>query len=163
MSWIDAYFTGSPIQFPPYTPPQAVTPFAVQSQTTAAIDFGQCWGCISDLSMPSYMASGFQVVAEAVARRWSTSQGQLIDDPNYGFNVTDLLSDDLSAADVAYAQQQIAAEAQKDERVLSCAATLTLLATGMLTLAATIVTASGPFQMVLAVSAVTTTLLLVQS
>lgn len=129
--------------------------------SNAAINFGQCWGCISDLSMPSYMAAGNQCVAEAIVRRWSTNQGQLIDDPNYGFNLTDLLSDDLSTRDLAYAQQQAAAEAQKDERVLGATVTITLTVAGLLTIAGTITTAAGPFSMVVSVSAVSTTLLLV--
>lgn len=118
---------------------------------------GTCWGTPlgQDLSMPSYMASGQQCVAEAILRRWSTSPGQLIDDPGYGYNLTDLINADLGPNDLAYAQQQLASEAQKDERVLQCNVVLTLTAAGMLICTATITTAGGPFQLVLAVSAVT--------
>jgi hypothetical protein len=161
MAWLDAYFTAVPVTFPPYIPTQQTAQFNTPTQSPAIINFGTCWGCLTDLSMPSYMASGNQVVAEAVVRRWSTSQGQLIDDPGYGYNLTDLISDDLSTADIAYAQQQLSAEAQKDERVLSCVATLTLTIAGVLTVAALVTTAAGPFQFVVAVSAVTTSLLLV--
>ena len=64
-------------------------------------NFGGCWGTPSglDLSMPSYIASGNQAVVEAILRRWTTTRGQLIDDPNYGFNVYDLVSDDLGTTD----------------------------------------------------------------
>ena len=131
--------------------------------SNAAINFGTCWGTPNgwDLSMPSYMATGNQVVAEAILRRWSTGRGQLIDDPNYGFNVMDLVSADLGAKDIAYAQQQLAQEATKDERVKSATVTITLTTEGLLTLTATIVTAAGPFKLVAAVTAVTVTLLLV--
>jgi hypothetical protein len=127
--------------------------------------FGTCWGTPNgaDLSMPSYMASGNQVVAEAVLRRWTTTQGQLVDDPNYGRNVYDLINADLSPRDLAYEGQQFAAEAEKDERVLSCSVSLTLNAAGDLTMAATVVTAAGPFKLVLSVNAVTLALLIVQS
>ncbi len=111
--------------------------------------------------MPSYMATGNQVVAEAVLRRWTTGRGELIDDPNYGFNVMDLVSADLSPKDIAYAQQQLAAEAQKDERVRSASVVLTPHADGTLDLTASIVTAAGPFRLVVAVSATSVTLLLV--
>lgn len=111
--------------------------------------------------MPSYMATGNQCVAEATLRRWSTSQGQLIDDPNYGYNLTDLISSDLSPSDIAYAQQQAAAQAQLDERVLRAVVTITITVAGLLTVVATITTANGPFQLVLAVSAVSTKILLV--
>lgn len=128
------------------------------------VDFGQCWGTPNgqDLSMPSYMASGNLVVAEAVLRRWTTSRGQLLDDPNYGFNLTDMIGDDLSPSDVTYAQQQLAQEAAKDERVYSCSVVLTLVA-GLASAVASVNTAAGPFRFVVAVSATTTSLLLVTS
>ena len=111
--------------------------------------------------MPAYMATGNACVGEAIARRWSTGRGQLIDDPNYGYNLTDLVSDDLSPADILRAQQQAGAEALKDERVLRCSVTLTLTVAGLLTVVAAVTTALGPFQLVLAVSATTTQILLV--
>lgn len=129
----------------------------------AIVNFGTCWSCISDLTMPAVMATGFQVVAEAIIRRWSTSPGQLIDDPDYGFNLTDLISDDLSPADVSQAQQAASAEAQKDERVLGCAVKLTLNnATGLLAVTASVTTAQGPFELVASVSAIGVSDLLVQ-
>lgn len=131
--------------------------------TAAAVNFGQCWGSPlgQDLSMPSYMATGNLAIAEAVLRRWTTTQGQLVDDPSYGENVYDLVSDDLSPRDLAYAQQRFAAEAQKDPRVLRCSVVLALVA-GVLTLTATIVTAAGTFKLVLPASGVTPQILLVQ-
>lgn len=129
----------------------------------SSTNFGTCWGTPNgqDLSMPSYMAKGNQVVAEAILRRWTTSQGQLIDDPNYGYNLTDLISDDLSARDIAYAQQQAAAQAQLDQRVLSATVAISLSVQGVLSVNATIQTANGPFSMVVSVSNVSTSLLLV--
>lgn len=131
--------------------------------TPAVINLGTCWGTPNgqDLSMPSYMASGNQVVAEAVLRRWTTSRGQLIDDPNYGFNVMDLVSADLGPKDIAYAQQQLAAEAEKDERVRSASVNVALTVAGLLTISASVVTAAGPFRLVVAVSATSVSLLLV--
>lgn len=107
------------------------------------------------------MASGNLCVAEAVLRRWSTTRGRLIDDPTYGENLTDCISDDMSSADLAYKQQQLAAQAQLDERVLQCTVTLTLPTTGVLTVVAFVTTAAGPFKLVASVSAVGTQLLLV--
>lgn len=131
--------------------------------SNAAVNFGTCWGTPlgQDLSMPSYMARGLQCVAEAILRRWTTSPGQLIDDPTYGYNLNDLVSDDLSPADLSYAQQQAAAQAELDERVLSCTVVLALSAIGSLSVNAQVVTAAGPFSLVLEVSAVTGLKLLV--
>jgi hypothetical protein len=72
------------------------------------------------------------------------------------------VSADLGVKDIAYAQQQLAQEAQKDERVLSATVKVVLTAAGFLTITATIVTAAGPFQLVVAVTAVSVSLLLVQ-
>ena len=131
----------------------------------SALDFGTCWGTPNgqDLSTPSYMASGNLVVAEAVLRRWTTSQGQLIDDPTYGYNLMDLISDDLSPDDLAYAQQQAAAQAQEDERILSASVNLDLSVQGVCNVSAVIVTAQGPFKLVASVSAVGVALLLVNT
>jgi hypothetical protein len=129
---------------------------------TGLTDFGQCWSCIDDLTSPAVMVSGNRAVAEAVLRRWGTSPGELIDDPDYGFNLSDLISDDLGPSDIALAQQQAGAEAEKDQRVLSATVTLTLNnETGILTVNALIETATGPFTLVASVSAVGTQLLLV--
>lgn len=129
----------------------------------AAINLGSCWSCLDDLVMPSTMASGARCVAEAIVRRWSTSQGQLIDDPNYGFNLIDLVSSSLTPAQLRRAGQQAGAEAQKDERVLSCAATVTLTVAGLINVVGNVTTANGPFKLVVAVTQVTTTLLLVST
>jgi hypothetical protein len=127
------------------------------------IDFGTSWGTPlgQDLSSPSYMASGNLVVFEAVLRRWTTPTGALIDDPNYGYSLIDLVSDDLSPRDLRRAQQRLAAEATKDERVRRCVVVLALSVAGLLSVDATITTANGPFRFVLAVSAVTPLTLLV--
>ena len=127
------------------------------------INLGTCWGTPSgqDVSSPSYMASGQQCVAEAVLRRWSTTRGRLIDDPTYGENLNDCISDDMTPADLAYKQQQCAAQAQLDERVLQCAVTLTLPATGVLSVVAFVTTAAGPFKLVVPVWGVSPAELLV--
>jgi hypothetical protein len=111
--------------------------------------------------MPSYMAKGLQCVGEAIARRWMTGPGQLIDDPTYGYNLMDLLNADLTPRDIAYAQQQLASEAQKDERVRSCIVKLTVDVQGNLSAEAQVITALGPFRMVLSVGALTPASLLV--
>jgi phage baseplate assembly protein W len=106
------------------------------------------------------MATGAQCVAEAIARRWSTTMGRLPDDPNYGYNLTDLIGQKLSPTDAAHAQQQAAAEALKDERVKSCTVTLTFT-NGALSVSAVGATSAGPFKLVASVSAVGVQLLLV--
>ncbi len=112
--------------------------------------------------MPSTMATGFLVVAQAVARRWQTPRGGLVDDPNYGTDVSDEVGDDLDPGDLARLAQSLAAEALKDERVLTCTVQVSLLA-GVLTAAARIGTGQGPFQLVVGITQVSVTLLQVKA
>ena len=118
---------------------------------TQPVDFGSCWSCVSDLTMPAVMAKGPRCVAEAVVRRWSTTRGRLVDDPNYGTTVTDSISDDLSPRDIARLNQSLAAEAQKDERVLKAVVSVTLTA-GVLIVTGAIHTAQGAFKLVVSAS-----------
>lgn len=121
-------------------------------------NFGSCWSCVSDVVMPSTMATGFRVVGEAIARRWQTPRGGLIDDPNYGTDLTDSVGDDLDKASLSRLAHSAGAEAEKDERVLSCDVTITLLGE-LLMVAGRVVTGLGPFQLVVSVDRVTVTLL----
>ncbi len=122
-------------------------------------DYGSCWSCVTDLTIPSTIASGKRVVAEAVCRRWQTPRGTLVDDPNYGLALVDYINDDLSPTDLAQLQHDAASEAEKDERVLSCDVSIVLTKAGVLIIDGTINTAEGPFQLVVSISNLTVTLL----
>lgn len=128
------------------------------------VNLGTCWGTPNgqDISMPSYMSQGFQCLGEAIARRWGTPRGKCPTDPNYGTNASDMINDDLGPKDLSYWQQQLAAEACKDERCLRCNVTVTLTA-GAAMIAGVVTTAAGPFRLVVAVSSVSTTLILAQA
>jgi len=121
-------------------------------------DFGSCWSCVTDVVMPSTMATGFRCVAEAVARRWQTPRGGLVDDPNYGFDLTDLVGEDLDVRTLSRYADSAAAEATKDERVQRASVQLSLVG-GLLMVVGAIETAAGPFRLVVAVSQVSVTLL----
>ncbi len=123
-----------------------------------SVDFGSAWSCISDVVMPATMATGFRCVAEAIARRWQTPRGGLIDDPNYGYDLSDFINADIDLTDLPQIAQSAGAEAEKDERVLSCDVTIQLIA-GVMIVAGPVRTAQGPFQLVVSVSQVTVTLL----
>lgn len=132
----------------------------------STVNYGSCWGRPNgqDLSSPSYMASGAQAIGEAIACRWSTTQGRLVDDPTYGENITDCVNDDMSPADIQRKQQALAAQAEYDERVQSAQVTLKLGADGTLTATGIITPVNNgtPFKLVLSVSQVTPTTLLIQ-
>lgn len=126
-------------------------------------DFGSCWSAGPYLTQPAKKASGFLVVGQAIARRWSTPRGRLIDDPNYGTDVTDAVNGDFAPSDIARLQVQLALEAEKDERVLSCSVRVTLSSPQAqrrtLTVTGTVQTAGGPFVLVVSVDQVSVALL----
>ncbi len=115
------------------------------------------------MSAEGRIASGFRVVAEAVARRWMTPRGRLIGYPNYGFDLTQYINADVSERDIASLQSGAAAEALKDDRVTACDVSAVLGADGLLTVTGLLDTAQGPFTLVVEVSAVTVKLLQVSS
>lgn len=132
------------------------------SNLTVPNPFGSCWSCLTDLTMPSVMATGFRVVAEAIARRWQTPRGGLLDDPNYGYNLLDFISDDIDKGTLAQIAQLAGAEAEKDERVLGCSVTINFVG-GVMMVFGRVDTAAGPFQLVVSVSDVTVSLLQVST
>lgn len=125
------------------------------------IDAGSDISCVDDLADDGRSVSGTTVIAQAVARRWSTPRGRLIDDPNYGFDLTGYLNDDMSPKDLASLQAGAEAEALKDERVSKCTTSAELDANGLLTITGLLESSEGPFTLVVAVSSTSLDLLAV--
>ena len=128
------------------------------SNLVAQSDYGSSWSCVDDLTMPSVLVKGNRVVAEAVVRRLLTRRGQLVDDPNYGFSLTDFLEADLTPSELARIQAGVQSECLKDERVFGVTATVTL-AGAALVVVIVLAVATGPFTLVLSVNDVTATIL----
>jgi hypothetical protein len=124
-----------------------------------AADFGTAVSWVSDMNAEGRLVSGFRVVAEAVARRWMTPRGRLIGYPNYGFDLTAYVNADMNARDIASLRAGAAAEAEKDERIVSADVSAVLDSSGLLTVTGLLNTGQGPFTMVVEVSAVTVKLL----
>lgn len=124
-----------------------------------ATDFGHDLACVSDLAPDLRSVSGRRALSEALARRLSTGRGKLLDDPNYGYDLTQYLGDDLSPGDLAAVRAGAEAECSKDERVNGVIVTVTKLPLGQMTVTVSIDDATGTFQLVLAVSAVTVDIL----
>jgi hypothetical protein len=123
-------------------------------------DFGLDVSCLPDLDPSFTLISGFRVVAEAIARRFITPKGTLLRDPNYGFDVRSILNEKFTPANLFLWRRLMIAQAELDERVLSTDITLTLGTDNRsLRIHAAIVTAQGPFTMVLDVGHVRVELL----
>ncbi len=124
-----------------------------------SIDYGTDISCVNDFAPDGRITSGRHIVAEAVARRLITPRGRLIDDPNYGFDLTGFIDDDMSPGDIAAMCAGIGAECVKDERLTAATATAVLGTNGIMTISLTLVDGAGPFALVLAVSATSISIL----
>jgi len=122
-----------------------------------ATDYGTDLSLLTDLSPTMSTVSGRTALGQALARRLQTPRGRLLKHPNYGMDLAGRINDDLSQADIAAIASDVEAECSKDERVLACTAAC-VFAVGVLTVVITITDAAGPFPLVLAVSAVSVTL-----
>jgi hypothetical protein len=117
-------------------------------------DYGTDLSCVFDLDPMGAMVTGRTLLSQALIRRISTPRGRLLDDPNYGFDVTDALGDDVTAADVAQIGSGMDSEFLKDERVVS-SVTVVTFARGILNTTSTITDGTGPFSLVLSIDKVT--------
>jgi phage baseplate assembly protein W len=103
--------------------------------------------------------SGRTLLIQAICRRLITPRGALIDDIDYGSDVTRYCNDDIDPRDVGAIAAEIDAEIVKDERVKSSSTTATLDDEGMLITESQIVDLAGPFKLTLSVTSVTVELL----
>lgn len=84
-------------------------------------DYGMDLSLDGDLTEEGSTVTGDLLIAQALKRRWETPRGMLLDDDDYGTDVAENLNADVDALDIARIQTELCAEAEKDERVLSCA------------------------------------------
>lgn len=101
--------------------------------------------------------TGLRVIAEAVARRWTSPRGSLFWDLDAGEDVTAYLNAKFDPTRIDYLQAALSAEAQKDERVQGCSVLVVYeQATKRLRIRGAITPSTGEtFQFVLAIDAVT--------
>src|SRR5947208_3071152 len=89
-------------------------------------DFGADLAALPDLDPRWPLQSGGRNLAEAIARRLQTPRGGLFYAPDYGTDVRGWLNEAMTGDDVFRAQVAIEAECEKDERVRSASADLSL-------------------------------------
>ncbi len=109
-----------PLVAPP-APSGTVQPHYSPTTAGSAIDFGSDLMCATDLDpmMRELAADDTRLVAEACLRRLHTTRGGLIDDPDYGFDVRELLRSPMTRAQLAGVPARIRAELAKDDRILT--------------------------------------------
>jgi phage baseplate assembly protein W len=107
------------------------------------------------------LVSGRDLLIQSILHRYQTPRGSLVDDPNYGFDVQAWLNESLTNTRLYALQSGLAAEALKDERVLSAAASVTYDgSTKSITYALAITPSASPaFTLTIAVTSLTLELL----
>lgn len=134
------------------------------STATTATNFGTDIACTDGLRTGQY-SSGLRLVGEALYRRFRTPRGTLRggeEEQNYGLDLLDLIGSVARPNDVAALQGKIQAEALKDSRILTASAAILSNVDGPSTtyqITISVTTDQGPFDLVIAASAVSVDLL----
>jgi phage baseplate assembly protein W len=112
----------------------------------ATPDFGSDVSTATGLDPDFVLRTGPQVLAEALARIYTTPQGSDSWHPDYGRDLRRYLNAPMDAATLAQLQAEAEEGAESDERVLEAAATAAFnAATSTVRLTVRVVTAPGPF------------------
>lgn len=112
--------------------------------------------CVDDLDPLFTLVSGRTALIQALARRYITTRGSLVEDEEYGYNLRDKLGESVTPGELAEIESEVVDEALKDERVARATATVRFDEPAQridLTIAA--VDGFGPFQRVLAITDLT--------
>lgn len=123
-------------------------------------DLGRDISCTTSL-VTGRTVTGVRLLAEAVLRRLSTRRGTLRggeDEANYGIDLRDMIGSVSIDRDLPTWPARIAAELTKDERIYRVEVRLDTTRNGpdvSVELAIEVESAVGPFELVLAVGAVT--------
>lgn len=120
----------------------------------ASSDYGSDLSCATDLTANAAELAGDdpRIVAESDVRRLTTDSGSLIDDPEFGWNLDQLIQRPMTPAEIATIPGQVRAELLKDERHESLDVWVTGQTTSNLLVRVRGTTAKGPFRLVMAVT-----------
>jgi hypothetical protein len=126
--------------------------------------FGDDIACDPQEGIPATfeMASERTALVQAIVRRFQTRRGTLVDDPDYGLDLTDWVGKRTDTAQLFAWQQALQGEALKDERIQSARARMTLTPQGGLRFTLALGTALGPFVLTLQVGDLSVELLSVE-
>jgi phage baseplate assembly protein W len=125
-------------------------------------DFGSDISCTWGVDPRCAVVTGRRLLAEAVFRRLITPRGRLIDDPEYGTDITAYLNDDVSPRTLAMLKSAIVAECAKEERIEGASVIITppaMTAIGAYIIEISLESAEGPFTLTISATNVTVALL----
>ena len=124
-------------------------------------DLGTDVSTFPDMDATGRTISGTRALAECSLRRLTTPEGSLEYDTEFGYDLRDLVNEDLDARDLRRHQTRAEMQLELDERIRSASVTLTLntaTSTLMVRVSGTLVTGSD-FAFVLAIDKVSSTVL----
>lgn len=123
-------------------------------------DLGADLAGVGDIDPSGLVVAGNAALGQALARRLTTPRGGLVYDDDYGLDCRDWLNAGLTSQRARELAGAVRREALKDERVLDVAVSLAFSqATSVLTLSLRVTTSDGPFDLVVAVSALSVAIL----
>ncbi|HXJ47543.1 MAG TPA: hypothetical protein VNF91_00110 [Candidatus Acidoferrum sp.] len=131
--------------------PTAADPLGLGVDIALQGDLNPVWGLVS----------GFTNLGYAISRRLNAVLGSLFSDLGYGFDLSDLVNQDLLPTDVARISQAMAGQCLLDERVQTCRAALSFdnpSSTLTIVVSGTIATGQQ-FQFILAANGITVALI----
>lgn len=129
---------------------------------TTLAEAGRDLACVDDLDPTLRETTGVETFQHALARRLATPRGWLLDDENYGYDVRDELSAEVTRSDVPRIGASVRGEVLKDDRVLTASVRTTVegpTAAQRLTIAVNGEAADGPYDLTLDVSKLSVSLL----
>ena len=125
-----------------------------------ATQFGQDSTCLTDVALIDTQITNPQIlIGQRIARRLQTPRGALAnigDDPNFGYDLRQLVNARLSPATRSQFETQIGAECEKDECVQSATVTIADNGSGEISVSISLQSAAGPFSLVVSVDQLTT-------
>jgi phage baseplate assembly protein W len=123
-------------------------------------DYGYDISTFPDLDPTFSALSGTSAIAQAILRRLRTPRGTLEEDDDFGYDLTDLVNDDYTRENLNRWRREIADECLKDERVSFATVTITKQAGDTLLVSIGLVSADGPFDLVISLPDLTHELLI---
>lgn len=129
------------------------------------IDFGVDLSLVDDLTEEMRTVSGVRLLSEALIRRWQTPRGRLLDDEDYGTDLTEFINEDVDELTIVRVRSEARQEALKDERVQDCTVVESAYdrVTGRLSMTCAVTVAEGDvFRLTVAITSVTIELLEVE-
>lgn len=146
----DFTFTNAPLP--------VVVQVPVSLPSTSTVFFGQDTYDLTDLPTIDNQVIGTLLIGLRLARRLQTDYGALAligGDPDFGFNIGNLVNAKFGKNDILITQVQIEQECLKDEQVQSVACAINTSELGIYNISIAVQSSDGPFQLTIPISDVT--------